>query len=633
MKSLALAHRAPRLDGSAMCGLALVLLLIAAPTSAATIAHRDVTLELDGNTVCSHEVLTVKLETPGDLKSWSEYVIPLNAFTELRECVAEVLDEGGEVLHRVPAKKRRRLESPGYGMYSSGRLEIVPFPPLAVGRQLRLDVTTCSTPPYPANTIRIVGDTAQDQLVIKVKRDPKELRWKLTGSREGVSVAEEPGMLIVRGSGLPAWDPPRYAPPSSVSAPALRVAWGGGAGWKDVGEWYSGLVGSLPPPGPAVAAKAESLCGGLASRRDKVEALVGFVKHAVRYVAVEIGDGTWKPSPPEEVLARGWGDCKDKAYLLETMLEAVGIRSHLVLINAGRGGRFDTGFASPFWFNHCITAAEAPAAGAREGDPVVDGLLLVDPTVRWGKAGWLPPSVQGRPALLAEGAGSRLIEVPDYPGGERRSLVIQGSVNVAGGLTGTARLELRGTDAVGWLVEMSSSSPSLIASRLRRALRAELRGCTFSNLGWREVPGDAPTVSLTANIDHPRFARGRPGARMIALPAPGVFPDPQDVRDRSEPLTLGAGLTVHRWTLGFPKGWCLPRESSNEVENSAGLVRATVSPQPDGTLVVERAGRINEGWITGKSLLDLLALARAESRFCSRHLRLRCPSRRSSTAP
>ena len=58
-----------------------------------------------------------------------------------------------------------------------------------------------------------------------------------------------------------------------------------------------------------------------------MKALARFVQHDIRYVAIELGIGGFQPHPAAEVFAHHYGDCKDKATLLSSMLRQIGIES------------------------------------------------------------------------------------------------------------------------------------------------------------------------------------------------------------------------------------------------------------------------------------------------------------------
>src|SRR5256885_1816734 len=76
-------------------------------------------------------------------------------------------------------------------------------------------------------------------------------------------------------------------------------------------------------PDPAITAKAQELVQGKTGFRDRVDAIASFVQSDIRYVAIEIGIGGNQPHAAADTFKARYGDCKDKATLLSSMLNAV----------------------------------------------------------------------------------------------------------------------------------------------------------------------------------------------------------------------------------------------------------------------------------------------------------------------
>ena len=83
-----------------------------------------------------------------------------------------------------------------------------------------------------------------------------------------------------------------------------------------------------------------------------MKALAHFVQHDIRYVAIELGIGGWQPHPAADVFTHHYGDCKDKATLLSSMLKQIGVESFYVVINARRGSVTPQMPATVGMFNH-----------------------------------------------------------------------------------------------------------------------------------------------------------------------------------------------------------------------------------------------------------------------------------------
>ncbi len=79
-----------------------------------------------------------------------------------------------------------------------------------------------------------------------------------------------------------------------------------------------------------------------------------FVQDKIRYQGFEDGKGAAKPTDPWIVLQRRYGDCKDKAFLLHTLLKLLDIDSTPVLVHSERGKLIRECIPSPQLFNHVV---------------------------------------------------------------------------------------------------------------------------------------------------------------------------------------------------------------------------------------------------------------------------------------
>jgi Domain of Unknown Function with PDB structure (DUF3857)/Transglutaminase-like superfamily len=190
------------------------------------------------------------------------------------------------------------------------------------------------------------------------------------------------------------------------------------SGWSDIGAWYESLSKGCRAPDSAVAAKAQALVAGASDTFSRLRALAEFAQKNVRYVAIEIGIGGFKPHTAGSVLVNLYGDCKDKATLLAAMLQACGVDSYYLIVNSDRG-TVDAGSPpSLYSFNHVVLAIRLPGDVAGDDLPAVldhprlGRLLVFDPTFPYTPLGRLPYYLQGNTALLvAEGSGE-LVPLP-----------------------------------------------------------------------------------------------------------------------------------------------------------------------------------------------------------------------------
>ena len=149
--------------------------------------------------------------------------------------------------------------------------------------------------------------------------------------------------------------------------------------WAEVVKWAEPLY-VVPEPLPAtIHEMAATLTRGLTNDSDKAVAILQFVQQEVRYLGMELGAGSYRPTQPSEVLARRFGDCKDKTLLFCTLMRAAGLIAYPALLNTDSRDKIEEWLPSPHAFDHVIACI-----------PQSDGYAWVDPTLTYqkGDIGW-----------------------------------------------------------------------------------------------------------------------------------------------------------------------------------------------------------------------------------------------------
>jgi tetratricopeptide (TPR) repeat protein len=104
-------------------------------------------------------------------------------------------------------------------------------------------------------------------------------------------------------------------------------------------------------------------------------------------------------------MKRHYGDCKDKATLLVSMLRAAKIPAYLALLNAGEGQDVDPLLPGMRLFDHAIVFVPA-------GDGPDDTDLWIDATAEFAQVGDIPPPDRGRHALIIREGTLQLTTTP-----------------------------------------------------------------------------------------------------------------------------------------------------------------------------------------------------------------------------
>lgn len=188
--------------------------------------------------------------------------------------------------------------------------------------------------------------------------------------------------------------------------------------WQEMGAWYAGLATNRREASPEIKQEVDTLTASVPTPLQKMRALAQFVQHNIRYVAIELGIGGYRPHSAAEVFAHRYGDCKDKATLMSTMLSQIGIDSYYVVIDHERGAVTATTPANAQAFDHVVLAIKLPAGVsdpsliATAQHPQLGTLLYFDPTSELTPFGQIGGYLQANYGLLVTPEGGELVQLP-----------------------------------------------------------------------------------------------------------------------------------------------------------------------------------------------------------------------------
>jgi transglutaminase-like putative cysteine protease len=189
--------------------------------------------------------------------------------------------------------------------------------------------------------------------------------------------------------------------------------------WSDVVR----LARAQMDPKAVVTPEIQTIANREAGSGDlwaRIESVCRFVQKGVTYLEVTIDSDSmagYRPHSAGEVCDSRYGDCKDKATLLCTMLGSLGVEAHVMLVNSGAPMTNRMEWPSAY-FNHAIVAIrcqEAPPEGSTVVKAVGRDYLLFDPTNDQVRFGLLPMGDAGGLGLiLAPGVDSAVV-IPVSP--------------------------------------------------------------------------------------------------------------------------------------------------------------------------------------------------------------------------
>jgi tetratricopeptide (TPR) repeat protein len=312
-----------------------------------------------------------------------------------------------------------------YKIYSDGKRLHAPFPAIAAGVVVEEEYTERETQPLFASGrsgwttfgredipvqhsyLEFDAPSSLPLRTASMLLDQKPQRTEANGQ---VKLVYDVGRL----EGVPDGDP---SYPSDV-ARFPQVSYSTGSSWQQLASDYSKIVDSRAGTA-AVQTLVDGLIAGKSTPAAKEAALLDYLDRQVRYTGIEFGGAAIVPHEPEETLGKKYGDCKDKATLLVTMLRAAGIPAYVALLNAGSRMDVPADLPGMGLFDHAIVyIPEIAASGSQPASPAV----WIDATDRYARLGQLPIADQGRMSLIARPETTALTQIPLSSSKENRLL-------------------------------------------------------------------------------------------------------------------------------------------------------------------------------------------------------------------
>jgi len=314
-----------------------------------------------------------------------------------------------------------------------------------------------------------------------------------------------------------------------------------------VAGWYFSQCAHRPVLGPRFDTLLSTQLNRAATPAAKLRVIGDYVRSTVRYIADEADINAFIPRHPDTVLARGYGDCKDRAYLVATLAARYNIPVSMALVSTAQ----EPPFASTHFqlYNHMICAW-------RQGERWV----FTDPTAKYCEFGNLPASDTETRALVLDPSNPTLVMIP--PTGADTSIKIDLRATLGALKQGSARIVLRN----GYKQQAEAALERLTGIErenfLSNMITAEFQKLSFDNITVDSVTNDAVFCSAVADLS--LFVIASPTRHYIPQ-LPFALP-PNSLLDRANDtfqLALGEPTSVAlRIELDAGGGTIQPLEAS-----------------------------------------------------------------------
>ena len=426
--------------------------------------------------------------------------------------------------------------------------------------------------------------TWQDQNVPAIKTEPNMPAWRAVAGRMEVA----------------------FFGPNGKSSRAHTS-------WEDVGNWYFRMADPQRQVTPQVQTAAGQLVAGKTAFLDKVHAIATFAQRDVRYVAIEIGVGGYKPHDSSSIYANRYGDCKDKVTLMSAMLNSVGIRSHYVLTHNDRGV-IAKDAPTMRSFNHVIIAIEVPKTEklparfqavlhhSKLGD-----LLLFDPTDDLTSIGYLPPWLQSNYGLLVLQQGSDVIPFPAHAP-EANGLVRTAKLTLEpdGHLSGEVKEVRSGSHARAKRYELLT----LQSPQRRRAfedfLSSFLTGFSLKDFSIEHLNDYDDDLVITYSFGATGYSKSMGPLLLVRPRVFGSKAEALEARDRKLPFELdAASMQTDEFDITLPAGYTVDELPAPLNLQSSGLKYQSASNFSGQTLTYKRTYEVDNVYFPLDKVKDL----------------------------
>ena len=344
------------------------------------------------------------------------------------------------------------------------------------------------------------------------------------------------------------------APHLSSLAGRMSVQWGDAAiagkenQWRAIGQWMDQLEAHRPDPTPEIRAKAQELIAGAGDFYTKVSRIAEYVQKDYRYFIVIRGIGGLQAHAASDIFRNRYGDCKDKATITISMLEAAGITAHYVFVDTERGvvDPDDPSLRG----NHMITAIEVPEdvhdarlmalVAGKSGKRY----LIFDPTNQHTPVGNLPYYLQGGYGGLCAGAESQVIHLPvlqpEANGTDQKG---EFTLSLDGTISGAVVASHSGPEGGEWRQLLRETDEKERHDALEHYLGGQIPGVTLDSYKFTEPDTLAKPLELRYQVTAHQYARTM-GSLLLVRPHV-VGEDTVAIDEKPRKVAIELGATGH----------------------------------------------------------------------------------------
>ena len=357
-----------------------------------------------------HDVITILNEQGKSHLLFNEYS---DKFHELEDAELTVYDQLGNKV-KTYVKKNMNNVNYGEGLVPDGKITYFDLnaPSFPITVEINYSMKFKGILSLPGFIIQPAWQSVQHS-VFEVET-PAELgiRYKMINTKlEPVKTQDgvkqlfrwEVRDLIAYQSEKHSGSPTNYVPAVRIGPVKFQLDEfeGDMTSWKNFGTWINELYAKTNGLTDEKKRFYNELVKNASNDNEKARIIYRYMQDNMRYVSIQLGIGGWRPFPASFVDEKKYGDCKALSNFLKSALEAVNIKTNVLIIERGNAPqKVDEEFPENY-FNHVILCIPHPK------DTV--WLECTSTTLPFGE---LDPSTQNRKAMMITDLGGVLVNTP-----------------------------------------------------------------------------------------------------------------------------------------------------------------------------------------------------------------------------
>jgi len=362
------------------------------------LVDEEISIKDDNTSVSTIHVVEKILKERG--KKLAEVEIGYDSTYERVELeFARTITKDKETIYAGAENARDVSRYLNYPLYSNSRVFIISMPSVDVGAFIEYKIKIYSSKLVADDKFSFIYRLREEDPIFKARFkliSPKAQKvfFKFINQEYAKGINLNPKITKENDKAIYFWKfdkinpiiPEPYMPPTSFVNPAVLIS--NFSSWEQVYKWWYSLYQDKMSLDDSAKGLVQELIKGSSSNFDKAKKIHEYVAKNIRYVAIEYGDSGHEPHAANEVLINRYGDCKDQAILLVSMLREANLEAYPVLIPTRSAYPVFKDFAS-LNFNHAIAAVK-----------INDDLIFMDPTAETIGFGKIPLSDQERPVMV-----------------------------------------------------------------------------------------------------------------------------------------------------------------------------------------------------------------------------------------